>query len=204
MSTTGNLGLLHIQLVEWLYLSYRTWQWYYCKYNHILYHKGEEGDDANTTFVRTDTHARTLSPHEYYQEEDIDIITGHCVPAQVLPSAGGTIIRRSIGPPLATLPTQLVSFWDHLQSLGGEWMWDNLQGGESDVAWIGAALREGSFIGVTDGSYNRERAKTVSSLGWTIYAASGQETSSEACSLKSCLKRGHIEESSLVWLPCIP
>jgi hypothetical protein len=47
-------------------------------------------------------------------------------------------------------------------------MWDNVQGGESDVVWIGAALREGSFIGVTDGLYDRERAKTVSSLGWTI------------------------------------
>jgi hypothetical protein len=47
-------------------------------------------------------------------------------------------------------------------------MWDDLQGGESDVAWIGAVLREGSFIGVTDGSYNRERAKTVSGLGWNI------------------------------------
>ncbi len=44
-------------------------------------------------------------------------------------------------------------------------MWDNVQGGEPDVVSIGAALREGSFIGVTDGSYDRERAKTVSGLG---------------------------------------
>ncbi len=51
MSTTGTLGLLHIPLAEWLYPSHRMWQWYYCKYNDILYHKGEEGDDANTTFV---------------------------------------------------------------------------------------------------------------------------------------------------------
>jgi hypothetical protein len=168
MSTTGNSGLLHIPLAEWLYPSHRMWQWYYYKYNNILYHKGEEGDNANTTFVRTDAHARTRSQHEYYQGEDIDIIQGHCVPAQVLPSAGGTIIRRSLGPPLATLPTQLVSFWDHLRSLGGECMWDDVQGGKSDVAWIGAALCKGSFIGVTDGSYNREQAKTVSGLGWTI------------------------------------
>jgi hypothetical protein len=47
-------------------------------------------------------------------------------------------------------------------------MWDDVQGGESDVVWIRATLREGSFIGVTDGSYNRERAKIVSGSGWTI------------------------------------
>jgi hypothetical protein len=47
-------------------------------------------------------------------------------------------------------------------------MWDDVPGGKSDVVWIGAALREGSFIGVTDGSYDKDRAKTVSGLGWTI------------------------------------
>ncbi len=82
-------------------------------------------------------------------------------------------------------------------------MWDDVQGGKSDVVWIGVALHEGSFIGVTDGSYDRDRAKTVS-VRDRLYAASGQETSSEARSSKSCLKLGHIEESSLVWLPCIP
>jgi hypothetical protein len=47
-------------------------------------------------------------------------------------------------------------------------MWEDVQGGKLDVVWIGAVLCEGSFIGVTDGLYDREWAKTVSGLGWTI------------------------------------
>jgi hypothetical protein len=133
-STTGNLGLLHIPLTKWLYPSHRTWQWYYCKYNDMLYHKGK---GVNATFVQTDVCAGIRSRQEYCEEEDIDIIPRHCVPAQVLPSAGGMVIKRSIGPPLITLTTQPVTFWDHLRSLRGEWMWDNVQGGESDILYRG-------------------------------------------------------------------
>ncbi len=47
-------------------------------------------------------------------------------------------------------------------------MWDNIQGGKMGVEWIRTALTNESFIGVTDGLYNRVRAKHVSSLGWVI------------------------------------
>jgi hypothetical protein len=47
-------------------------------------------------------------------------------------------------------------------------MWDNIQEGEIIVTWISTALINGSFIRVTDGSYNREHARTVSGFGWVI------------------------------------
>ena len=36
------------------------------------------------------------------------------------------------------------------------------------MEWIKAAITEGSCLGVTNGSYDRERAWTVSGLGWVI------------------------------------
>jgi hypothetical protein len=47
-------------------------------------------------------------------------------------------------------------------------MWDNIQGGKMGVEWIRTAITDGSFIGVTDGSYNRVRAKYISGLEWVI------------------------------------
>ncbi len=40
--------------------------------------------------------------------------------------------------------------------LGGDWMWENIHKGEINVEWIKEAITEGSFLGVTDGSYDRE------------------------------------------------
>jgi hypothetical protein len=76
--------------------------------------------------------------------------------------------RRSIGTPLAPPVLKFPTFWEFLKSLGGEWMWDYFQEGEIDVTWISMALTTGKFIGVTDGSYDRVRAGTVSGSGWII------------------------------------
>lgn len=47
-------------------------------------------------------------------------------------------------------------------------MWDNVIEGYTEVEWIRTALESNTFLGVTDGSYNRERAGTVSGSGWVI------------------------------------
>ncbi len=78
------------------------------------------------------------------------------------------VLRRSIGPPLAIPITKGRNFWDFLRSFGGEWMWNNIVEGYIKVEWIKTALETNTFIGVTNGSYNRERASTVSGSGWLI------------------------------------
>ena len=47
-------------------------------------------------------------------------------------------------------------------------MWDNIVEGYIEVEWIKAALETNTFIGATNGSYNREWASTVSGSGWLI------------------------------------
>ncbi len=69
---------------------------------------------------------------------------------------------------MATIAAEEKTFWDYLRLLGGEWMWVNIHEGDINVEWIKAAITEGSCLGVTDGSYDRERARTVSGSGWVI------------------------------------
>ncbi len=47
-------------------------------------------------------------------------------------------------------------------------MWDYIQEGEIDVTWISTTFTTGTFIRVTDRSYNRVRAGAVSCSGWII------------------------------------
>jgi hypothetical protein len=110
-----------------------------------------------------------VSQQEYQRADDINVLREHCIPADVVPTIAGTIHRRSIGPQLATTSTRSKTFWMYLRTLGGEWMWDNIQEGKMEVERIRTALTVGSFVGVTDGSYNRIRAKSVSGSGWVIY-----------------------------------
>jgi hypothetical protein len=63
------------------------------------------------------------------------------------------------------LRQSLSGIWELLQSLGREWMWEDVKEGDTDVEWVRDDLINGTFIGVTDGSYDREKAKTFSSTG---------------------------------------
>jgi hypothetical protein len=47
-------------------------------------------------------------------------------------------------------------------------MWEDIKEGDTNMEWVRDALINGTFIGITDGSYNREKAKTVSGTGWII------------------------------------
>jgi hypothetical protein len=116
-STTGNRGLLYIPLGEWIHKTHRTWQWYYDKYNDILYQKE---DDTVTAFICKTACARVRSLQKYYQADDIDVLPEHCVPANVILTRDGTVHRKNIGPPLAKTTIGTKSFWTYLKSLGGE------------------------------------------------------------------------------------
>ncbi len=87
------------------------------------------------------------------------------VPANAVCFLGEVVHRRSIGTPIATTVLGTPTFWEFLKPLGGEWMWNYIQEGKTDVSWVSAALTAGTFIGVTNGSYDHVRAGTVSGAG---------------------------------------
>jgi len=52
--------------------------------------------------------------------------------------------------------------------MGGEWMWEHIVEGDIEVGWVWDALANGTFLAVTNGSYDREKAPMVSGSGWII------------------------------------
>ena len=60
--------------------------------------------------------------------------------------------------------------------MGGKWMWEHIVKGDINVDWIRDALANGTFLAVTDGSYDRATAPTVSGLGLIIVCTACQCT----------------------------
>ncbi len=55
-------------------------------------------------------------------------------------------------------------------------MWEYIKEKECDMEWLKDALINGSLIGVTDGSYDRPKAKSRSSLGWILICTASKRT----------------------------
>ena len=55
-------------------------------------------------------------------------------------------------------------------------MWEHIVEGDINADWIRDALANGTFLTVTDGSYDRETAPTVSGSGWMIVCTACQRT----------------------------
>jgi hypothetical protein len=66
-------------------------------------------------------------------------------------------------------------------------MWEYIKEGETDVSWLKDTLTTGTLVGVTDGSYDRHKAKSCSRAGWA-----------QACRSSMKTLRGSFYEVSLV------
>jgi hypothetical protein len=64
------------------------------------------------------------------------------------------------------------------------------QRGVTNVEWVRDALINGTFIGVTDGSYDREKAMTVSGTWWIIVCKSSQRTLHQGSFFEKSTKAG--------------
>jgi hypothetical protein len=82
------------------------------------------------------------------------------------------VVKLSEGPALAEVPEEIMNFWEFLYSWGGTWMWDGIdddQATKGDVTWIAEGMKNNLLTWVTDGSYNRKKAKELSGVGWIIF-----------------------------------
>ncbi len=55
-------------------------------------------------------------------------------------------------------------------------MWEHVKDENSDMSWARDAMINGTLIAVTDGSYDRERAKDASGLGWILLCTASRRT----------------------------
>jgi hypothetical protein len=181
-SATGANGLLHIALGGWVHSSHSQWIWFHCAYSDTLFQRQRH---TTATYTQPEHRSRIRSKTVYRHTGYTEAIPQHCVPAHVIYSPEGEALLRCKGPHLFDTEPAELSFWEYLRSLGGEWMWDNIIEGHNEVDWIRTALESNTFIGVTDGSYNRERASTVSGSGWVI-----------CCTKSKRILRGSFHETS--------
>ena len=83
-----------------------------------------------------------------------------------------TVTKQNNGPDLAAGPSKPSDFWEFLNSWGGKWMWeeiDDSQFTKHDLTWAVEGMKNHSFIWVTDGSYDKDRAIDLCSVGWIIF-----------------------------------
>jgi hypothetical protein len=171
-SVTGHRGILHNTLGEWLHPSHRVWEWFYYKYTDNIYLHWE-GITAVYGMLPFNTQVCLLQI--YQQIASCDKLPTRCIPANVLIFPGGTILKKGIGSPaLAIWEESNTTFWTFLQSFGGEWMWEHLQEGGIDMTRICNAFVNEMLIGVTDRSFDRVKAKSVSRSGWVLVCTHSQ------------------------------
>jgi hypothetical protein len=93
-------------------------------------------------------------------------------PVSVQGSDETHVYKLNIGPTLARGPQQTSDFWEYIRNWGGEWMWEGIEDGQAtkrDLSWLVEGMRSNSLLWVTDGSYDRKRAPTLSGVGWIIF-----------------------------------
>jgi hypothetical protein len=161
-------------LGNWEHPTHRRWEWFYDARDDLLIHMVSDTETIAYS-IPGDGH-RLHSRQIYQRSHALGQIPAHVLPATVLVLPGDQILRREIGPPLAPPRPYTSSFWTHLRSMGGEWMWEHIVEGDIDVDWIRDALEKGSFLAVTNGSYDRTVAPTVSGSGWIIVCTACQRT----------------------------
>jgi hypothetical protein len=199
MAFSGPGGHIPIPLGDWQYPTHCCWEWFYNVKEDQILHKAHEA--GVTVYARSDEGKQLRSGQLYQQSHLTDQVPACSIPANVLELSKEKVLCREISPRLAPIRSLAVSFWELLRSLGRDWIWEDVKEGDTDVEWVRDALINGTFIGVTEGSYNRKKAKTVSGTGWIIVCRSVQRT---LRFLKYQQKQAHIKENCWVWLLSTP
>jgi hypothetical protein len=83
---------------------------------------------------------------------------------------------QGAGPKLTPLRAPRLSFWNYILSCGEDWMWDYASDKKSDPGWLKDALRSGTAIFSTDGSFWPKVDKQVSGAGWVIVCTKTRRT----------------------------
>ena len=162
---TGTSFSLNIPLGRSTAPTHRTIKWFYSAAEDQV----EEVDDEIVHLYRpADVRQLTRANLRYKYVRSISAKpTGNPVSVSILSDTD--IIRHSVGPSLAIPQVPSQDFWSYLLSLGGEWMWEHIVESEkAEIEWLPEALRTGTAILVTDGSFDRKRAPDTSGAGWII------------------------------------
>ena len=160
---------LRTPLGEWIAPTHRKWKWTFSIDSGILFCRTPSGVHRYMPRLLNRTRGEQL----YSKISDASALepyTGQ--PCTVEVRQDGMVRLLNYGSNLATGPTQPDTFFSFLREWGGEWMWTNVVNEGKHLRWVVDALKNGTAIWVTDGSYNRTVAPHISGAGWLIYCTS--------------------------------
>lgn len=91
-------------------------------------------------------------------------------PISVQENQNMSVVTRLAGGPILapTGQSEVNTFWVYLRSLKGAWMWDHIYN-PGGLEGVHEALREGTAVLVTDGSYNWKVRADMDAAGWLLF-----------------------------------
>jgi hypothetical protein len=153
----GAGGLLHIPLGDWLHTSHSIWEWFHGPLKDQLQHLR---DNIQTVYdpVKTEQNTQYTQVYSMQYTDALPAIGNPCNVRQLL----SIIFQRwETGTGLTQVQATEGTFWKHLRSLGGTWMWEYIKEGEINTVRLRDALINGMLIGITDSYFAGTRQSHV-------------------------------------------
>ena len=104
------------------------------------------------------------------------------------------VLLRKIGPNMAAAPSDPQSFWEILESFGGEWIWGGIgcvnvltrEGAENttrtdDMTWMVDGMKNSTITWCTDSSYHRKHTPKASETVWMAYCTKNKQHHDRKC-----------------------
>lgn len=170
---TGPGYTLSSPLGNWLHSSHVTWVWYWDPQTDTILEQTNNGIARHTATKRSHKtrgnkiYIPSHTPVHTIPDSALLVSVSHCM------TFSHDQAIRTIGQPVSPPATQRETrkdIWETLTSLGGTWMWSNLHFDKTgkDFGWLVEAIRNGTSLWVTDGSYNIHRSPNISGVGWIV------------------------------------
>ena len=173
---------LPVRLGRFLHKGYKVWEWRLCTQNqHLLRYVGSKME----VYTATSTTRRRWKREEAGFDAEL-----RGEPCTVRDGTHNTVAITSVAAPPDPVDL-LESFFDVLREWGNTWMWNSLRLTGNDN-WLLDAIREGTCIAVTDGSYIRELYPDMCSCAFVLECTEGRgrvfgsfpEQSKRACAYR--------------------
>jgi hypothetical protein len=166
-------GLRHLQLPanlgNWCHQSPRIWPWWHNKQQDVIYHQSYHFFHAYSLLMMNHTRLGKL----YFLIGETSTIPINVTPILVQHVNADVVSLQGVGRTAQHLPHFAGTFWEMLLLYGGGWMWNFIHDKTEGTGWIATALKKGTALLSTDGSYSSNKAPDLCSAGWIIACRKG-------------------------------
>jgi hypothetical protein len=165
-------GTVPHKLGHWINNPHQRWDWFFDKQLNILWNHSADGW-FRYEFAQTGRNTRGNQTYILTSRWNTISLTNLLLASTREVDGQTQLVDTGRGKPCITMPDK--NFWDYANTTEHAWMWDFIEGRNQDMSWVISALKERTAIMVTDGSYNRSLAPTISGAGWVLVCTSSRQ-----------------------------